>query len=376
MATGTLTSYDLTTGVKINMDEAIYMISPMDTPLLNGYGSNGNTVLASQAVDVRKFSWMNESALLPRSLAAAAVTTTATTLNVQAGEGLRFQVGDIIMAHTVGVNERMRITGISTDALTITREYAGTGNAIASGIEIVALGAALPEGSAPGGARALDRSEAYNLTQIYGPTKISISRTEQGVNKYGVSDELAHQMYLRMKEAAIIREQAFLYGTRTESTTTKIRTSGGVDFFITSNVDATNTQVTVAKLESNMLNCYDAGGLPDQLWVNPRSTATLNAEQDGIVRVTNVETKRGFVPVQTVTTEYGDLQILRNRYVDRRTAFAVNREGITRRIFDPMISYKLAVTGDSEDWMFVCEEGLQVKGEQHMFKMTNLTAYA
>ena len=123
MATGTLTSYDLTTGVKINMDEAIYMISPMDTPLLNGYGSNGNTVLASQAVDVRKFSWMNESALLPRSLAAAAVTTTATTLNVQAGEGLRFQIGDIIMAHTVGVDERMRITGISTDALTITREY-------------------------------------------------------------------------------------------------------------------------------------------------------------------------------------------------------------------------------------------------------------
>lgn len=380
MATGTLSSYDLTTGVKINMDEAIYMISPMDTPLLNGVGSNGNTVLAQQSVDVRKFSWMDEEALLPRSTLAAALATTATAdVIVQSGHQTRFSTGDMLVIHKAGGDERLRVVGYSAttaDTLLVTRGYSGTATNYASGAEIVAIGTALPEGSDPENARAVDRTESYNLTQIYGPTKISITRTEKGVAKYGISDELAHQMFLRMKESAIAREQAFLYGVRTESTTTKIRTSGGVDYFVTSNEDSTNTELTVANIQTNMLACYDAGGLPDQLWVNPRATADLNAAQDALVRVTNVETRRGFMPVQLVTTEYGDIQVIRNRYVHRQHAFAVNREGITRRVFDPMISYKLALTGDSEDWMFVCEEGLQVKGEQHMFKMTNLTDYA
>jgi hypothetical protein len=378
MATGTLTSYDLTTGVKINMDEAIYMISPMDTPLLNGVGSNGATVLAQQSVDERKFSWMDEEALLPRSTLAAAATTGTAFLTVATGHQLRFSTGDLLVVHKAGGDERVRVTGYgtTTDTLLVTRSYSGTATDYATSAEVVSLGTALAEGSDPENARAVDRSESYNLTQIYGPTKMSITRTEKGVAKYGINDELAHQMFLRVKESAIAREQSFLYGVRTESTTTRIRTSGGVDYFVTSNVDSSHTELTVANIQTNMLACYDAGGLPDQLWVNPRATADLNAAQDSLVRVTNVETRRGFAPVQLVTTEYGDIQIIRNRYVHRQHAFAVNREGITRRVFDPMITYQLALTGDSEDWMFVCEEGLQVKGEQHMFKMTNLTDYA
>lgn len=373
MPAGLMTSYDLTVGVKINMDEAIYMISPMDTPLLNGFGSNGQTALSQQSVDQRKFSWMDEEALLPRSTLAGAALAGDTTLTVQPGHQLRFSTGDMLVVHKAGADERLRVTGYGgVDEITVARAYSGTAADYAIDSEVVVLGTALPEGSAPEDGRQIDRDESYNLTQIYGPTKLSITRTEQGVGKYGINDELAHQMFLRMKEASIAREQAFIYGVRTESTTTKIRTSGGVDYYLTSNVDATSTELTVASIESNLLACYDAGALPDQLWVNPKATSNLNAAQDGLVRTTNVETKRGFAPVQTVTTEYGDMQILRNRWIYKNHAFGVNREGITRRVFDPMISYKLAVTGDSEDWMFVCEEGLQVKGEQHMFKMNAL----
>lgn len=375
---GVQSSYDFSTGVKINMDELIYLISPIDTPLLNGVGSDGNTVLSSAPVDQRKFDWMDEEMLLPRSTLAAAATTGDAEITVQTGHQQRFSTGDILVVHKAGGDERLRVTGYSAttaDIVLVTRAYSGTATNYASGDTVIALGTALAEGSDPEDARSVDRDESYNLTQIFGPTKVSITRTEQGRGKYGISDELAHQMYLRMQESAIAREQAFLYGVRTQSTTTKIRTTGGVDYFISTNEDSTNTELTVANIQSSMESCYDAGGLPDQLWCNPKSTGDLNAAQDALVRVDNVETLRGFRRVQSVTTEYGDIPIIRNRYVFKAHAFLVKKDGITRRVFDPMITEKLAKTGDAENWQFLCEEGLQVKGETHMAKLTNLTAY-
>jgi hypothetical protein len=41
----------------------------------------------------------------------------------------------------------------------------------------------------------------------------------------------------------------------------------------------------------------------------------------------------------------------------------------------PLIVEALAKTGDSDSVMLLCEEGLQVKGETHMARFTNLTDY-
>lgn len=379
MATGIQSTYDFSIGVKINMDEAIYLLSPMDSPLLAGTGTDGNSILSSQSVDETTFYWMDEEALLPRSQLGAAATTGTTILTLQANHGLRFSTGDIVVHHTVGGTERMQVVVLSAttaDTIHVTRAYSGTATDIASGVEIVGLGTALAEGSDPEDARSIDRTETFNYTQIFGPTKVSITRSEQGRAKYGISDEVGHQMMLRMAESAIGREQALLYGERTNSTTTKIRTTGGLSYFLTSNVDSTNTEITVANVQTNQADCYDAGGLPDQLWVNPLSTGTLNAANDSLLQTVNTETRRGSMRTQFLSTEYGDIDIVRNRYVHRQHAFGVQKAALTRRVFDPLVVEKLAKTGDAENWQFVCEEGLEVKGEAHCFKMNNLTAYA
>ena len=375
MPTGIITSYDLTVGVKINMDEAIYFLSPMDTPLLSSVDGSGNAVLSQMPVDQRKFYWMDEEALLPRSQLAAAATTGTTILTVQAGHQLRFSTGDVIVVQEAAHSETMRIVDISAttaDVIHVTRAWAGTAGDIASGVHITSIGTALAEGSNPENARSIDRTEEYNFTQIYGPTKVSITRTEQGVGKYGISDEFGHQLMLRLKENAIAREQSFIYGVRSDSTTTKIRTSGGIKSFLTTNNDSTNTILNVANLSTNMAACWNAGGVPDQLWANPVSLATLNAANDSLVRVTNVETQRGVKPVMTVTTEFGDLTVVRNRNIRPLHAFGVFKEAICRRVFDPVFTERLAKVGDAENWMLVGEEGLEVKGEQHCFQMSAL----
>ena len=49
---GNVTSYDLAVGVKINMDELIYMISPVDSPFINGIGTDGRQLLALSLIHI------------------------------------------------------------------------------------------------------------------------------------------------------------------------------------------------------------------------------------------------------------------------------------------------------------------------------------
>jgi hypothetical protein len=381
---GKVTSYDLAVGVKINMDELIYMISPVDSPLINGVGTDGRQLLGSSPVDQTTFKWMDEELLLPSAPASAVNSSTGTSVTavtVTAANSYKFQVGDLITIMDEGAVQHaavLRVTAINNTTGVLT--CAGWANhsaqtAIAVGDVVTCLGTALPEGSDPGTARSADRTIRSNYTQIFGPTPVNMTRTEQQISRYGVSDEFAKQLYGRSVENVITREQAYLYGQPVDDTTNKQRSTGGLNSFITSNVDTTTT-LTLASLESQMQACYNAGGVPDLLIANPASMATLNAISDsGRVRTVIDDPRRGRVPVTSVFHEFGETQLVRNRWCHKETAFVVQKDNIQRRVMQPLIVEALAKTGDSDSVMLLCEEGLQVKGESHMGKWTTLTGY-
>jgi hypothetical protein len=77
----------------------------------------------------------------------------------------------------------------------------------------------------------------------------------------------------------------------------------------------------------------------------------------------------------SVFHEFGETQMVRNRWCHTETAFVVARDGLQRRVIQPLVVEALAKTGDADKVQIVCEEGLQVKGEQHMGKFTTLTGY-
>jgi hypothetical protein len=383
---GKVTSYDLAVGVKINMDELIYMISPTDSPFINGIGTDGRQLLGSSPVDQQEFKWMDEELLIPR----ATVTDTgsagagATDVTVSAADSYKFQVDDLI---TIGeadaaVNAAVkRVTHVNNTAGVLTlADWANSADwpatTAAHADTVICVGTALVEGSDPGEARSADRTIRTNCTQIFGPTPIHMSRSEQQVTRYGVSDEFAKQVYGRSVENVITREQAYLYGQYNNDTSNKRRSTGGLNYHITSNTDTTTT-LTVAALEALQQKCYNTGGMPDLLIANPASFATLNAVSDsGRVRTVIDDPRRGRVPVASVFTEFGETQMLRNRWCHAETAFLVAKDGISRRVMQPLVVEALAKTGDSDKVQIVCEEGLQVKGEQHMGKFTTLTGYS
>ena len=382
---GKVTSYDLAVGVKISMDELIYMISPIDSPLINGIGTDGRQLLGSSGVDQTEFKWMDEELLLPRAPAAGtgAAGAGVTTVIVSTADSYRFQVGDLITIGEEGVamHNSVKIITANTNNGTLTlgnwvNDAAWPASAAAQEDTIICVGSALAEGSAPGDARSADRTIRSNYTQIFGPTKVEMSRTEQQITRYGVSDEFAKQLYGRSVENVITREQAYLYGIKHEASGEKRRSTGGLSYWISSNSDTSTSTLTIAGLEALMQKCYNNGGVPDLLIANPASFATLNAVSDSNrVRTVIDDPRRGRVPVTSVFHEFGETQMVRNRWCHTETAFVVQKDGIQRRIIQPLIVEALAKTGDSDSVMLLCEEGLQVKGESHMAKFTGLTTY-
>ena len=382
---GRVTSYDLAVGIKISMDEAIYMISPIDSPLINGIGTAGRQILASSGVDQTTFKWMDEELLLPRAQISA--TTGAggagtTEITVSTSDVFKFQIGDLLNngAEDETVNGAIKIvTDITTGTGVI--EVQDWINASVWPVPtvddtIICVGTALVEGSDPGTARSADRTIRSNYTQIFGPTPVNMTRTEQQITRYGVSDEFAKQLYGRSVENVITREQAYLYGKRRDDTANKRRSTGGLMDFITTNTDASSTTLTTTALESLMQKCYNAGGIPDLLIANPASFATLNdTTNTDTVRHVIDDPRRGRVPVMSVFTEFGETQCVRNRWMHSESAFVVQKDGVSRRVMQPLVVEPLAKTGDSDKVQIVCEEGLQVKGEQHMARFTNLRGY-
>lgn len=365
---GTPSSWDFTVGIKIDIDELIYFGDPLDTPLLTGVGADGLSVLGTLPTDQVKYSWLNEEGLTPRAALTAAQLATDTTISVGATNQARFAVGDILAI--VGKDEILRVTAYSGAAsLTVERSFGDEAAvALAVGDIVYSIGYALPEGSAPGDSRQRDRTDDWNCTQIFGPESVAITRTEQSRSKYGVSDEFAHQLMRRLDELNLRREFALVYGRRIYNETSNLRTMGGMKHFITAGgvVDSASTTLTVAAIESMMASMYDAGGLADRLMAKPSAFANLNSAHDGILETTIDEARRGVVRAEYVNTEYGSVTLVRNRWMEGRDAALFRREGCIRRPFDPVLIEPLAKTRDAQELMIVCEEGLEVKGAQHM----------
>jgi hypothetical protein len=372
------------------MDEAIYMVSPIDSPLINGIGTDGRQILASSGCDQTTFKWMDEELLLPRadvSVINATSGATPVSITVATQDAYKFQIDDLVVLGKEaagGVSEQavMRITnpdhGSNPAVMTVSTWANGSDwPAQAVGDLVICVGTALVEGSDPGVARSADRTIRENYTQIFGPTPVDMTRTEQQITRYGVNDEFAKQLYGRTVENVITREQAYLYGVARDDTVTKRRSTGGLNYWITSNVDSATGELTLARLQTLMQTCYNKGGVPDLLICNPATLGTTNGlnqiSDSSRVRTVIDDPRRGRVPVSSVFHEFGETQIVRNRWVHGETAFVVQKEGIQRRVMQPLVMETLAKTGDSDKVMILCEEGLQVKGESHMAKFSTLT---
>lgn len=372
---GTFQTYDLATGVKLDVEDIIWLTSPFDVPLQGAMGADGRTALSVDTCFEKKVEWLDEPLLNPRTTAANSIgnTTTATTLVVAAGTGVCFQTGDIIEAD----GEYMQVTGYGTtaDNLFVSRGFAGSTLAtIDTGDLVMGVGAALAEGSNPPNARAVDRTDRYNYTQVFGPVAVSVSGSEQAVQKYGLTGtEFDHQVANRTKEQFVTFEQALLYAVINAGTGSGGRTMAGIASWITSNVDSSTTAFTDAALLTLLGECFDAGGTPDRLVVprvQKQNLSLLNSTDIRYAQDTNI---RGQV-IDYYDSDTGRLTVVLDRWCKPTDAFVFSREQATICTLRPMQMEMLAKTGDAVNGQVVCEKTLRFRRQSWAGRFSNLTA--
>ena len=364
-------SYDLQVETKINIDELIYILTPEDLPLLSGIGSDGLGVIGKAPVDNTVFYWLEEDVPLPRGTSNEALDSSETGVDVVAGDAVKFAVGDAIRID----DEIMLVTGVntSTEVLTVTRGALGsTAASHSTAAEIIGLGTVLAEGDI-GNANFQGRDKYSNYTQIFSK-KLTVSRTEQSIPKYGVPNELNKQMRNAMLHCNVGIEQAALYGIKYEDSATRVRSTGGLNSFITSNVDSSSDWITVSAIEALQQTAYDNGGSFEFITARPAAFQALNnvMGNERIQTVTVDDARRGRRRTSVVMTEFGEVTLVRNRYVRKTDAFCYSRDNFIQRVFQPLVAQKLAKTNDTDSFMMVAECGFQVKGQDHMAKFTGL----
>lgn len=370
IANNPLDSYDLTLETKINIDELIKLMNVEDLPMLGGVNTDGYPMVSKVPVDNTIFYWQEQDMPIPRTLLAeSGFDDVETDLTVTAGTGVSFAAGDAIR---VGA-EVMFISAVTADVLTVTRGFAGTTAAAAAlGAEVIGLGTILPEGDI-GEQQFRGRDKYSNYTQIW-TSKINMTRTSQVIPKYGVPSELGNLVRQVMLSEGINMEQAALYGVKFQADPR--RSTGGLAFFLANTIanGVSGNWLTVSGIETQQQASYDNGGMFTHIVSKPKNFQALN-NVSGNERVTTVDVTddyRGRQRAQVVMTEFGEVVLVRNRYVRASDAFGINPEDFIYRQLQPMIMQPLAKTDDRDKWMFVAEGGFEVKGQDHQVYWTGL----
>jgi hypothetical protein len=379
---GVAATYDLTVGVRLDMEDFIYTLTPVDVPLLGTY--NGTTTPIGPArsalptdrpATAKKVEWMDEELLTPRTTLAATLTTADTVLTVASGARLRFATGDIIRVDA----EVIRISGYGTtaDTLLITRAFGGSDAQHSNAAQVVGVGSAAAEGSDPSAHRFQDRVARYNMTEIFGPWEVKVSESEEAVasagGKYGLASEFDHQVANRLKEISIAIEQALIYGVRVEDTTNEWRAMGGTLYFITTNVDATTTNaISYSAIRTQMQASYNAGGMVDLLIVPPAQKVKISDFDSTLVNIDRTDSQRGAV-VGELLTDFGLARIMVNRHLRTSDLIGLDSQYVSKVPFRPLSFEMLARTGDARKGMCVCEMSMKVRLETRHFRFSTLT---
>jgi hypothetical protein len=374
--TGRMSSYDLTVGIKLDIEDLIWLISPHDVPLLGGSGADGASALSKGDCFEKKVEWLDEELLLPKSTVAALATTTEAVVTVASGHQLRFSTGDVVRTQ---LNERVRVTGYGTtaDTLLVTRGFdSSSSTTLSTNDTLLITGKALAEGTDPENARALDRNARFNMTQIFGPTAVHVTGSEQEVAKYGLrggEDEFDHQVANRTKEQWIEVEHAILYGTRVEDVTNEWRQMGGFINYITTNIDSATTVLTESTYLDQLQASYDAGGMIDRSVQGSKQKRTISGFSTNLtINTTRLDDSRGTV-VQYFDSDFGRVTMILDRHTRTRDLFLFGRDQAEVVTLRPMQFEMLAKTGDSDKGQVLCEKSMRFRKESHSARFSALT---
>lgn len=255
------------------------------------------------------FSWFERDLFQKRDAIStgAGNTTTATTFVATTAI---YRTYDVIKNETT--KEQMLVTGVSSTTITVARAWGTTSIGTLTAAEyIVVLGNASPEGAGAPGIKSETETECYNYVQDF-RTPFEVSDVLQNSELYGGND-LQNERLIHAIEHKVDIERAFLFGERKldTSTSTPIRSTGGVLSFISTNV-TTMTTATESAFESFCEDAFAYGSSTKLLLASAKLISALNYWARGALTTVPKDKTYG-IDVKEYLTGHGTLLVAKHR---------------------------------------------------------------
>lgn len=277
------TSYDFQQQVR-QMQANVDLILTK-APVLFGLVGNG------EGLTQTKFEWQNDYLNSDTGEAVSAAAADATTVEVKPGDGVKFTVNALVQNGL----EVLKVTAVDGNEITVQRGYdATTPEAVEVDAELKVIARPRPEGEEAFRHNEInDRIAAFNYSQIFS-RYAKVSRTQQQINTYGVSDELNYQVNLRLQE--MIREvnNTLIYGRKYAGAgSSNPRTTGGLFAFASeqgsSTFDMGGDEISAKKLNDAVEETFKRGGRVDTIVCAPNVARQITKLGGDTIRTTRGE---------------------------------------------------------------------------------------
>lgn len=368
MAQGQQTTYVGTVPQKRVVSDRILMKDPMEIPLISALGLNADTKFKFVNAPGTTYEWLLDAYSATSSTAADTdLTNDSTATTVTVADGTLFQPGDVIQIDL----EYVWVSAVSTNDLTVTRNYGGTQATHASTSAIYLRSRARLEGATATNSHYTQPTSAYNYSAIF-QKSIEISRSDARIQRYGIPDLVEFEKNKKMDELMIDLTRKPYYGQRKAGSATTPRDMGGFDTFISTNTtDCSSAALTLKNIEDMVQTIWDAGGNPSLLVCGGWAKRKIVSFFEGAVRTERSETLGG-VEINRIQTAMGpQLDVLVDRYLAPTTAlWILDPNDIGFVTIDEFFYEELGKTGDTAaKGQVVGEYGFVVGVESHHGKI-------
>lgn len=197
--------------------------------------------MGSEPAEATTVRWMEDEPMPYWDTVAEVIDIAETVWTV--ANGSYFNAGNLVKV--VSTDEVVRVVSKVGNDLTVTRAWAGTDTAVASGAYLLNLSTAEMEGDDTPEARTTVKVEKTNFSQIV-KHSVDITGTAEAVKHYHGSERRYQQRKVG-EEHARRWEEIALHGRKKEDTSTgakPIRSCGGIDETIVTNVTALGGTMT------------------------------------------------------------------------------------------------------------------------------------
>lgn len=231
--------------------------------------------LPAKAASREKVNWLEDELFPNLTTLAASASSADASVSVATGTGVYFRVGDLV--RVVSTGEMLEVTGITSDAVGVTRTIGGVAaTSAASGGDLLIVANAAAQGADYGTLKVTKRVLGYNYTQII-RHPFGFTGTDVEIETYGPGEPM-NELAKKAVEHKRALENLVFFGARdfTSASPSSKGYMGGLQEFLSTNVWSSAGAIDLAYIDGKIQTVFQRGSLNKVIFAAPTPAAALS----------------------------------------------------------------------------------------------------